>query len=245
MEKQTSFNATSAESCELSTKSSMSVKFIKTFAFSIIMSVSLLGNLAVIAIVSKNKRMWTTTNYLIANMAASDLLMSLFTVPRELVESFTGPRRWLLDGITGSALCKLVYFFQDVSVAVSIQSLVVIAIDRYRDVVFPFRPPVITSKVCKVIIPIIWMVAMCIHGACFYTAPLVTQHNKLYCIFSWAPYFEERPTQERYLMFIPVFSTFVPLCVILTLYTLILIELRKRKPKKNGASAIRRQRQTE
>ena len=86
---------------------------------------------------------------------------------------------------------------------------------------------------------------MCIHGAYFYTARLVTQHNKLYCIVSWAPYFEERWTQERYLMFIPVFLTFVPLCAILTLYALILIELRKRKPKKNGASAIRRQRQTE
>ena len=245
MENQTSFNSTLAESCELTSESSMSVKCIKTFAFSIIMSVSLLGNLAVIAIVSKNKRMWTTTNYLIANMAASDLVMSLFTVPRELVEIITGPRRWLLDGLTGSALCKLIYFFQDVSVAVSIQSLVVIAIDRYRGVVFPFRPPIITSKVCKVIIPIIWIVAMCIHGAYFYTARLVTQDKKLYCIFSWEPYFDERRTQERYFIFILVFLILLPLCVILTLYTLILIDLTKRKPEKNGASAIRRQRQTE
>ena len=78
-------------------------------------------------------------------MAASDLLISTFAVPREHVETLAGARRWLLDGLIGLALCKLVYFFQDISTAVSIQSLVVMAIDRYRGVVFAFRPPIITT----------------------------------------------------------------------------------------------------
>ena len=219
---------------------------IKTFAYSLIMLVSLFGNLAVIAIISKNKRMWTTTNYLIANMAASDLLISTFAVPRELVETFAGARRWLLDGLIGLALCKLVYFFQDISTAVSIQSLVVMAIDRYRGVVFPFRPPIITPKVCSVIIPIIWIVAMCLHGTYFYTVRLqVMQDNQLYCTFSWAPKFDEQRTQESYFIFISVFLIFLPLSVILTLYALILIELHKRKLNENGASPIRRQREKE
>jgi len=71
------------------------------------------------------------------------LLISTFAVPRELVETFAGARRWLLDGLIGLALCKLVYFFQDISTAVSIQSLVVMAIDRYRGVVnFPISSPI-------------------------------------------------------------------------------------------------------
>ena len=209
------------------------------------MFVSLFGNLAVMAIISRNKRMWTTTNYLMANMAASDLLISTFAVPRELVETFAGARRWLLDGLIGLALCKLVYFFQDISTAVSIQSLVVMAIDRYRGVVFPFRPPIITPKVCKVIIPIIWIVAMCLHGTYFYTVRLVMQDNQLYCNFSWAPKFDEQRTQESYFIFVSVFLIFLPLCVILTLYALILIELHKRKLTENGAPAIRRQREKE
>ena len=45
-----------------------------------------------IVIVSRNKRMWITTNYLIANMAASDLLISAFAVPRELTEICIGLR---------------------------------------------------------------------------------------------------------------------------------------------------------
>ena len=53
-------------SCELYAELSTYVKCIKTFAYSLVMLVSLFGNLAVIAIISKNKRMWTTTNCLIA-----------------------------------------------------------------------------------------------------------------------------------------------------------------------------------
>ena len=42
-----------------------------------------------------------------------------------------------------------------------------------------------------------------------------------------------------------MFLIFLPLCVILTLYALILIELHKRKLNENGASPIRRQREKE
>jgi len=92
-ENQASFNSTLTESCEVFSESLTYMKCIKTFAYSLIMLISLFGNLAVIAIVSKNKWISTTTNFLIANMAASDLLISVFAAPRELVEISTGPRR--------------------------------------------------------------------------------------------------------------------------------------------------------
>ena len=240
MEYQNDTNSTS----EICPQASTLVKCIKTVAYSSIMLTSLLGNLAVIAIVSKNKRMRTTTNYLIANMAASDLLISTFAVPRELAQIFTGSKIWLLDGLAGSISCKLVYFLQDISTAVSIQSLVAIAVDRYQGVVFPFRPPVITSKVCKVIIVVIWMVAMGLHGTYFYTAQLVKTGQKWSCTFCWAPKFEEH-TQERYFLFVSIFLIFFPLIVILTLYALIVIELEKKDATENGTSRIRRQRQKE
>ena len=110
---------------------------------------------------------------------------------------------------------------------------------------FPFRPPIKPSKVCKVIIPIIWIVAICLHGSYFYTARLLRQDNKLYCTFSWVPEFDEQRTQERYFVVVSVCLIFLPLCVILTLYALILKELKKGQPLENGASAVRRQRQRE
>ncbi|XP_078344597.1 substance-P receptor-like [Oculina patagonica] len=242
----TSLPSIPSESCVLFAESSTPVKCLKTFAYSLILIFSLLGNLAVIVVVSKNERMWTTTNFLIANMAASDLLISGFAVPRELAEVFTGARRWLIDGLVGLILCKLVYFFQDISTAVSIQSLVVIAIDRYRGICYPFRPPLITSKVRKVLIAVIWIVAMGLHGTYFYTVRVVRAlNNKSYCTFSWAPKFDERKTQEHYFVFISIFLIFLPLCVILTLYTLIILELKKRNVIEGGVSELRRQRQRE
>ena len=189
--------------------------------------------------------MWTTTNFLIANMAASDLLISVFAVPREVVEIVSGYRRWLLGGPVGLILCKFVFFFQDMSTAVSIQSLVVIAFDRYRAIVFPFHAPIKSSKVCKVIIPIIWIVAMGLHGTYFYTARLVMRDNRWYSTFSWEPKIEDRPTQEKYFLFISIVLIFLPLCVILTLYTRIVIALRRTKRTEDDASELRRQRQRE
>ena len=244
-ENSTDLNSTASQTCKLVAESSPSVKCLKTFAYAVIMLFSLLGNTAVIVIVCRNKRMWTTTNYLIANMAASDLLISVFAVPRELTEIYTAPRRWFIDGLAGLILCKLVYIFQDISTAVSILSLVVIAIDRYRGVVFPFRPPIITSKVCKVVIAIIWIVALGVHGTYFYTVRLVVRNNKSYCTFSWAPKFEERQTQERYFIFISVSLILLPLCVIFTLYVLIVLDLKRRSRTESGASQLRRQRQKE
>ena len=161
------------------------------------------------------------------DMAASDLLISAFAVPRELTELYVGPRRWLLDGLAGLILCKLVYVFQDISTAVSIQSLVVMAVDRYHGVVYPFRTPISTSKICKVVIPVIWSVAIGVHGVYFYTARLMVQDNKTYCTFSWAPKFEERKTQDNYFIFISVFLYLLPLCLIFSLYALIILELKK------------------
>ena len=235
----------SEENCELFAESSTSVKCLKTFAYSAILLFSLFGNLAVILIVWKNERMRTTTNLLISNMAASDLLISVFAVPRELTENFGGVGRWLIDGVLGLISCKLVYLFQDISTAVSIQSLVVIAIDRHRGVVYPFHSPLITSKVCKAIIPIIWIVAIGLHSTYFYTVRLVVRDNKSYCTFNWEPKFENRKTQERYFFFISVILIFLPLCVILTLYTRIVLELKKRNNINSRASELRRQRQRE
>ena len=245
-EYQTVLNLTSTpnETCVNSAESSTPTKCIKTFAYSLIMFVSLFGNLAVIAIVSKNNRMRTTTNLLIANMAASDLMITSFALPREVAEVFIGHRRWLLKGTMGRILCKLVFFLQDLSTAVSMHSLVVIAIDRYRGIVFPFRSPVITTKNCKAIIPVIWVVAMGLHGIYFYTSQLTMSENKWYCTISWAPKFEEK-TEVIYFTILSVVIIFLPLCVILTLYTLILIELRKRKISENNALELRSRRRKE
>ena len=123
--------------------------------------------------------MKTITNYLIANMAVSDILITVLAVPRQITEILLGPRRWLIDGLLGSVLCKSVHFFQDITIGVSILSLLAIAFDRYRGIVFPlrkqFRKP---AKLCKIIIPAIWLISMGLQAVYFYILRIVTVDNK-------------------------------------------------------------------
>lgn len=205
------------------------VKVIKTACFSIVMLLSLLGNSAIIAIVSKNRHMQTTTNYLIANMAVSDLILSAFAVPRELTEIFMGYRAWLIGGSAGVVLCKLVYFIQDVSTAVSIQSIVVITIDRYTGVVTPFRKPLITARRLRVVILIIWLLAMALHGPYFYNARLQRVQNAIVCFFTWEPAFDNLQAHRTYFIIISASLIAIPLAAITLLYSLIFKAIKRQK----------------
>ena len=110
-----------------------------TVAYCILLVVSLAGNSFVGIIVYKTKTMRKTINFFIVNMAMSDLLFSVFAFPWALTELNAGS--WLISGIFGHTLCKMISFAKVVSLAVSIQSLVLIAVDRFAAVVFPLRSP--------------------------------------------------------------------------------------------------------
>ena len=81
----------------------------------------------------------------------SDLLLPIFKIPWDIQWLYINS--WLIGGSLGQALCKLVGFLPSVSILVSIQSLVLIAVDRFGAVVFPLRSPLISSKLCPFFIP--------------------------------------------------------------------------------------------
>ena len=116
----------------------------KTIVHCVVLVISLVGNCFIGIIVYKTRTMRKTINYFIANMAVSDLLYPISVFPPNLVQLSVDS--WLIDGPLGQALCKLLPFLQYVSAAVSIQSLVLIAVDRCGAVVCPLRPPIISSK---------------------------------------------------------------------------------------------------
>ena len=108
----------------------------ETFAYCLIFVVSLVGNSFIAVIVYKTQTMRKPINYFITNMAMFDLLFPIFLLPSNLTGLYLD-NQWLISGPLGQALCKLVPFLADVSSAVSIQSLVLIAVDRFGAVVFP------------------------------------------------------------------------------------------------------------
>ena len=229
-ENSTELNSVEAECNPFTIEDPISSKAIKVACYTVLMLLSLLGNGAVIAIVTKNRQMRTTTNYLIANMAVSDLLLSSFALPREMTEIFIGFRGWLIDGLTGAVLCKVVYFFQDISTAVSIQSIVVITLDRYTGVVQPFREPIITPKRRKFVIALIWLISMGLHGIYFYIARHERVNGISICSFSFEPAFDNLRSLRINFIILSVVLIAVPLSVIAVLYSLILRDLKRKKP---------------
>ena len=205
-------------------------KVVKTLAFSVVALVSLLGNSLICFILYKRKELRRTINYFIFNMAVSDLLVPIFTIPRRIKEFFVAvPARWLISGSFGAFLCPFSYFAQDVSFLVSVLSLVFMAFERFLAIVFPMKAnAIITSRSRAALIALTWIIAVATHGHYFYTFRLEkTDHNETLCITTWEPALDDWSTKRTFS--ITTFALFVitPLILLVTFYTSIAISIRR------------------
>ncbi|XP_069556869.1 neuropeptide FF receptor 2-like [Brachyistius frenatus] len=132
-----------------------SVAAVFTVSYLLIFLVCMVGNGVVCFIVLRSKNMRTVTNVFILNLAISDLLVGIFCMPTTLVDNIiTG---WPF----GSVVCKLSGMVQGISVSASVFTLVAIAVDRFRCIVYPFKQK-LTIATSKLIIVIIWVLAVSI-----------------------------------------------------------------------------------
>ena len=118
----------------------------QTFALCLLLVVSVVGNSFIGIIVYKTQTLRKPINYFITNMAMSDLQYPLLLIPLKLTWLYVDS--WLISGPVDQVLCKLRAFLSAVSSIVSVQSLVLIAVDRFGAVMFPLRSPLISLKLC-------------------------------------------------------------------------------------------------
>ena len=216
----------------------------KTFAYCLIVLVSLAGNTVIGIIVYKTKAMRKPINFLIVNMAMSDLLFPIFLIPRDIQRLYTN--FWLIGGPLGQALCKLFHFLPYLSFAVSIQSLVLIAVDRFGAVVYPLHSPPISSKLCPFFILATWIVALALFSPYPFSAKLVEYPEGLSCLPRWKEAFGESSSSENYLVSWFVIFIFIPLLLITILYITIYIKLKTQKvPGEQSANAGQQRQQRE
>ena len=215
-----------------------------TFAFCLVFLVSLAGNTVIGIIVYKTKTMRKPINFFIVNMAMSDLLFPIFVIPRDIQLLYTNS--WLIGGPLGQALCKLVYFLANVSYAVSVQSLVLIAVDRFGAVVYPLRSPLISLKLCPFFILATWIVAMIINFTDLFALKLVEVPGGLFCSLHWEESFGDSSSYESYLVSWFVIFLFIPLLLITILYITIYRKLKSQKiPGEQSANAGQQRQQRE
>ena len=136
---------------------STAAKIGQTFAGCLIVVVSLLGNSFIAIVVYKTQSLRKPINFFIVNMAMSDLLSLIFLFVQQVTYLYAD---WLISGPLGRSLCKVAIIVGYVSTGVSIQSLLLIAVDRFGAVLFPLRSPLISSKLCPFFILGTWIVAI-------------------------------------------------------------------------------------
>ena len=78
---------------------------------------ALIGNCLLIAAFARTKK--AEALLLIANMAASDLLVAIFLLPRYITKEIIGSNAFLVHGSGGTFLCKMCSFLSDISLSVS------------------------------------------------------------------------------------------------------------------------------
>ena len=203
----------------------------KLCLYCVILLGSLFGNVFIIVIVYKNQDLRRTINYFIVNMAISDLVSPLIVHPVKITELVTESLHWHVGGILGSIFCKLFYFASSVSLLVSVQSLVWIAIDRFVAVVFPIKLRLISSKIRTIAIVSTWVLAGVFYSPLLITLELVELGNNAFCRRATDTHeqsmFPNTEAAEVYYWFHVTIRCIAPLVVTTILYSAIAISLNR------------------
>ena len=221
-------NVTLSQECSDRSKPTQFAIVAQIAVYSILLALSCLGNLLVMLVVSRTNEIRATVNFFIFNMAVSDLIFTVVNTPRKITEVASDINRiWFLSGVIGSATCKLCYFIQDACTTVSMLTLVAIAADRYYAIVFPMRSGVITSKIRKVIVISIWIIAMASNFPNFYAFRIrrsIQNENLYQCLFMW-----DHKKGLAYFLTNSALLFILPLVTMMVIYSIILVTLRRRK----------------
>ncbi|XP_030648170.1 probable G-protein coupled receptor 83 [Chanos chanos] len=130
------------------------IKALLIIAYSVIIVISLFGNVIVCHVVIKNKRMHSVTSLFIMNLAIADILITLLNTP------FTLVRFVYSTWVFGKLMCHVSRFAQYCSVHVSVLTLVAIAVDRHQVVMHPMKQRM--SRLRGIVwIAVIWVMASC------------------------------------------------------------------------------------
>ena len=129
----------------------------------LVIAIGTFGNLLVITAVARQPALRSRGNAFIINLAVSDLLLCLVTMPLTLIELLND--HWLLGDSVLS--CKAAGDLQALSVFVSTITITVIALDRYQLIVYPTKDvPKTIGAVAGVVF--IWMMGFCLASSPFF-----------------------------------------------------------------------------
>ncbi|XP_030767837.1 trissin receptor-like [Sitophilus oryzae] len=185
--------------------------------YTLVFCLCFFGNLLVILVVTLSRRLRTTTNFFLANLAAADFCVGVFCVYQNLLIYIV--ESWIL----GEFLCKMYVFIQSFSNSASIVILVVICTERYFAILYPITSKLILTTVkLKVIILIVWITCILYSSPKFYWGNTVTvdtgNGSETVCVLN-----RQKFNSELFDIIHFALLYLIPLAIISLLYTRIAI----------------------
>nr|XP_022309956.1 neuropeptide FF receptor 2-like [Crassostrea virginica] len=215
--------------------------FFKIFFYFLAFMVDIIGNSIVIFIIYANKRMRTSANILIVNLAISDILVGCCCMWVHLGNQIT--QNWPF----GAFLCKFETFVQVVAVVSSVITLTSLSIERLLIVMFPMKGR-LSRNMLTFLVVFSWVAAL---GT---SAPNLKVRKKLeiqwrnrkdvWCDEIWPRFYtdtkcnSDQPGRKSYYVFLSIFMYFIPIVIMVVAYGLIGFKLFRRRIPGNGMNHV-------
>ncbi|MBN3324337.1 PRLHR protein, partial [Atractosteus spatula] len=189
--------------------------------YAAVVIIGIIGNFLLVSVIVRVKKLHNVTNFLIGNLATSDVLMCTTCIPLTLAYVYE-PKGWLF----GNSMCYFVLFMQPVTVYVSIFTLTAIAVDRYIAIVHPLRRR-ISLKLSAYLMLFIWIIACCLAVPAMANTYYVELKDQGITICE--EFWETKESQRQaYAFCLLLISFLLPLLVILISYVRISVKLKNR-----------------
>lgn len=127
-------------------------------AYFVVVILGIAGNSLVIMVVRKRRSMHTTTNYLLANVAAADLNTLFWCIPGIVMRFVRNP-----GGVPGDYLCRFVsmHHIAGISLFASGLSLTLLSVERYNAFLNPMNARLrLTKGTVKYPIAVSWLLSV-------------------------------------------------------------------------------------
>ncbi|KAE9553814.1 hypothetical protein FO519_002984 [Halicephalobus sp. NKZ332] len=187
--------------------------------YSLIFIIGLVGNIAVIHVTLKNRSLQSVQNIFIMNLAASDIVVCLLSLPITPITNIF--KSWYF----GSLLCRLIPWIQGVSIFICTFSLGAIAVDRYILVVRPHSTPLNKKSAISTTV-VLWTLSIVVTLPYAYMMSMETYTSicGVFCTEQWP----NKQTRQAYTLVVMVAQFVLPFSVMAFCYTAIFSRLKSR-----------------